>query len=157
MHPNDSEGFKKYLQTLNKTYATATSTLQVYYSPKVIVRFGALLFYYFQLVKGFHKIPDLSAVITDLLEELVHIQKDIYSEVNKDSDDDEGNIDIPILKGTENWIDFRDKFELHLSEVKSKRGFPLDYLLDKTTREVNNIRTPYVEVDTIDLSVDGFY
>lgn len=157
MHPNDSEGFKKYLQTLNKTYATATTALQVYYSPKVIARFGALLFYYFQLVKGFHKIPDLSAVTTDFLEELLHIQKDIYSEVNKDSDDDEGKIDIPILKGTENWIDFRDKFELHLSEVKSKRGFPLDYLLDKTIREVNNIRSPYVEVDTIDLSVDGFY
>ena len=35
MHTNDAEGFKKYLNILNKTFATATSRsgLRVYYSP----------------------------------------------------------------------------------------------------------------------------
>lgn len=44
MYPNDSEGFKKYMDTLNKTYAIVTASMQVYYSPKVIARCCALLF-----------------------------------------------------------------------------------------------------------------
>ena len=45
MHMHDCDGFKRYLHTLNKTYATANAGMQVYYSPKVIIRFAALLFY----------------------------------------------------------------------------------------------------------------
>ena len=70
MHTNDCDGFKKYLITLNKTYATARTVIQVYYSPKVIVRFAALLFYYDQAVKGFHKIPDLSYLDIDFVDEI---------------------------------------------------------------------------------------
>ena len=73
MHTNDCDGFKKYLITLNKTYATARAVIQVYYSPKVIVRFAALLFYYDQAVKGFHKIPDLSYLDIDFVDEIADI------------------------------------------------------------------------------------
>ena len=157
MHSNDCDGFKKYLNTLNKTYATARAVIQVYYSPKVIVRFAALLFYYDQAVKGFHQIPNLSFLDIDFVEEIAEIQKTIYSDVSKDSDDESEDVTIPNLKGTMNWVDFRDKFLLQLSEIKSKRGFPIDYLLDDTTRVVTNVRTRLTVVDQIDLSVEGLY
>ena len=44
MHCNDTDGFKKYLNSLNKTFVTATTRLRVYYAPVVITRFAAVLY-----------------------------------------------------------------------------------------------------------------
>ena len=43
MHSTDTEGFKKYLHNLNKTFATAASRLRVYYAPVIIACFVAVL------------------------------------------------------------------------------------------------------------------
>ena len=43
MHSTDTEGFKKYLYNLNKTFATAASRLRVYYAPVIIACFVAVL------------------------------------------------------------------------------------------------------------------
>ena len=112
MHSNDHDGFKKYFKILNKTYATSTTGIHVYYSPNAIVRFAAILFYYDQAVNGFHTIPDRSLVDINLIDEIIETQKTIYVDVVQDSDDDDDEVVISFLKVTANWVDFRDTSKL---------------------------------------------
>ena len=73
-HSNNCNSIKKYLNMLNKMYATARFNIQVYYSPKIIVRFAALLLYYNQAVKGIHQILDLSYLELTFIWEITEIQ-----------------------------------------------------------------------------------
>ena len=125
MHTNDAEGFKKYLNILNKTFATATSHsgLRVYYSPVIIARFLAILHYYDQCINGYHTIPDINLVDSAFADKMIQTLKEHEESATMDSDDKE-DVTIPTLQGSKNWVDFRDKFVLELSMIKSKRGFP---------------------------------
>ena len=126
------------MNVLNKTYATSTADMQVYYSPEVIARFCVLLFYYDQTVTGSHKNPDLSSVTDDFIVEAIEAQETIYSYVKKYSDDDDNEKSpLPELKGSINWIEFRDKFKLQLSLIKSKR-VPRIYSMSVTRKKIYN-------------------
>ena len=119
----------------------------------------SLLFYFDHAVKGFHVILDLSVIITAFIDEVADIQKSSYSEMYKSSDDDidDDKVEIPVLKNSTDLVDFRDKCVLQLSLTKSKRVFPLDYLLDNTDRAVTSIRSPLTETDLLDLSIENLY
>ena len=158
MHTNDAEGFKKYLNILNKTFATATSRsgLRVYYSPVIIARFVAILYYYDQCINGYHTIPDINLVDSAFADKMIQTLKEHEESATMDSDDEE-DVTIPTLQGSKNWVDFRDKFVLELSMIKSKRGFPLDYLINTTARAVTSARTPYLEVGRVNIEDDDYY
>ena len=111
MHSNDTSGFRKYLNSLNKTFAIATTRLRVYYAPVVIARFVAILYYYDQCVNSYHTIPDLSFVDSAFADEMVQALKEPEESIDNQSDDKE-DIKVPGLQGTKNWVDFRNKFVL---------------------------------------------
>ena len=156
MHSNDTDGFKKYLSNLNKTFATAAARIRVYYSPVVITRFAAVLFYYDQCINGYHTIPDLSLIDSAFADDMIQALKDKEEAKENDSDDGE-DIKIPNLKGSDDWIDFRDAFVLKLGETVSKRGFPLDYIIDDTPRTVTSSRAALIEAERVEVEDVDYY
>ena len=149
-HANDVNGFQSYLNTLNKTFASAgTEALRVYYSPVIISRFCGVLHYYNQAVHSFHSIPDPSFVDVNMADELASLYN-TFKEKSKRTDE-EVDMEVPVLTGSSNWVTFRDKFLMKLALTTGKRGFSLEYVLDETTRPVTSARSALLEVDTIDL------
>ena len=159
MHTMCDQGFKKYLNGLNKTYATASDRRQrVHFSPIAIERFSAIVFYYDQAVHSYHSIPDMGLVDADMADDLIKVYRELTSESSdlKDSDEDE-DVVVPTLKGSSNWVDFRDKFLLKLFNTKSSRGFPMDYLLDTTDRPITSARSSLVPVTAVDIEDETYY
>ena len=153
-HSNDLGAFRKYLLGLNKTYASASvAAIRVYYPPLIIARLMGVLHYYHQAVTVFHSIPDPSYIDDDKADELAQVYKSFTS---KDESDDV-EVEIPKLTGSSNWIDFRDKFLLKLSIDNGNRGFPIDYVVDETARDVTRATANLREIDEIDLSEEGIY
>jgi hypothetical protein len=56
-HGYDIKAFITYLQTLNKTFATATAVAtRVYFSPPIIAQFAGLLFYFNHCINTLHAV-----------------------------------------------------------------------------------------------------
>ena len=146
MYTNNAQGLKKYLQGLNKTFSTAPVALRVSYSPIAIERFTVSVWYFDNCVNGYHTLPDVGSVNTAFLDDLVDIYKEATNPQKDDSDEEE-EAKVPELKGNENWVTFRDTFVLKMSNTKSARGFPMDYLLDTTPRAVTSNRGALIQVD----------
>ena len=145
-----------YLKGLNRTFAAAgNAALRVYYSPVVISRFAGVVHYYNQCVNSFHSIPDASYVDYDYVATLTMDYKTFNSQSDKDND--ETDVEIPTLTGASNWINFRDMFSLKLSLVIGSRGFPIDYVIDSTDRDVTRGNARLLEVDELTLSNEDVY
>ena len=152
----DIKSFKAYLQNLNKTFASAADPGdKVYFSPPVIMQLCGALFYFNHCVNTLYIVPEVtSADGTFLMENYDHF-KSLSGENEDDEDDDD--IDIPVLKGHENWVQWRDAFVAVLSNSYGARGIPIDYLIDGTKRKVTKANAAYEEYDVINLEDEGLF
>ena len=94
-----------------------------------------MLHYFIQSVNCFHVVPDIELITRGSTTELI----DSYSMFRqfKDEDaDEEVIIDLPVLKGHENWVQYRDKFLSNLSNSTGSNGTPLLYVVDNTEQRV---------------------
>ena len=156
-HKNDVKGFETYLSTLNKTFASAsTETLRVYFSPVIIARFVGVVHYFNQSVNSFHTIPDQLFFDADDTSEYASNYRDFRTRFKKNDDTDD-EIKIPLLLGSTNWIDFRDKFITKLSATIGSRDIPLDYVIDDTPRRVNRANSMMDEVSVLDIDDDNVF
>jgi hypothetical protein len=156
-HKNDVKGFETYLSTLNKTFASAsTEELRVYFSPVIIARFVGVVHYFNQSVNSFHTIPDQLYFDADDTAEYASNYRDFRTRFKKNEDTDD-EIKIPLLLGSTNWIDFRDKFITKLSATIGTRDIPLDYVIDDTPRRVNRATATMDEVSILDIDDDNVF
>ena len=73
----------------------------------------------------------------------------IYMEFNDEEMDDEVIIDLPELKGHDNWISFRDKFMSNLSITPDSNGAPLLYVINPTKRLVSRQGQPLINLPSV--------
>ena len=148
LHTNDAEGFKTYLLNLNKTFASAsTAALRVYFTPINVSRLVGAIHYYNHAVNSFHKIPDILMIDNDDAAAYA-----AHFRASTADPDDDVEITIPLLTGSSNWIDFRDKFQMKLNQTMGVRGIPLDYILDDTVRAAVRVNAAMIEVNSIDIN-----
>jgi hypothetical protein len=154
-YANDVEGFKTYLENLNKTFATADEEYKVYFTPPVTSKLVGIMHYFNVAVNGFHKIPDTSSITSREANRFGQCYQEFTKK--KDLEDDDDDLDIPKLLGSTNWIDFRDAFMSKLSQHAGSRGFPIDYVLDGSPRDATHGNARQEEVEYIDLDDNDEY
>jgi len=151
----DIKAFAIYLQNLNKTFANASEDNRVYYSPPVISQLCGLLFYFNHCVNTLHVIPDVIEVEATFMQENYDQYKELTDETGDDSDAED--IDIPTLKGHENWIKWREAFIANLSITIGQRGIPIDYLIDSTERTSSHGNSAFEEYQTVNFEDDNLF
>ena len=77
----------------------------------------------------FHMLPDKELIDRDRAMALIEPYR-IYMKFKEEEIDNEVIIDLPELKGHDNWISFRDKFTSNLSNAPGSNGEPLLYVVD---------------------------
>ena len=157
-HSNDVEGFHSYLKNANKTFASSQiDELRRYYAPVTISRLIGIVHYFNQCINTYHMVPDMSFITPEATTTLSTQYRQFKESVKKENDTDD-EIDIPELKGSTNWVDFRDKFTTKLSQTRGARDIPLSYVIDDTRREVTRANAPFIEVDKlIDITEESFH
>ena len=78
-------------------------------------------------------LPDMEMIDRDRAMVLIEPHC-IYMKFKKEEIDDEVIIDLPELKGHDNWISFQDKFMSNLSNTPGSNGTPLLYAINCTER-----------------------
>ena len=136
--------FTSYLKTINK------SNSPVRFSPVVSNRIVAVLHLFIQSVSCFHTIPDNSMIDRDEATGLLEAYY-AYCKFREADVDEEIIIDLPDLKGHDNWIQYRDKFLSNLGNMVGSNGTPLSYVVDDTERIVSNRNQQFIEALTISL------
>ena len=145
------EGFKSYLKSINKTFGVNPDpALRVYFSPPLMTRMMGALFYCNICYYRLHQIPDIRLITQDIASDSYKIYEDLHNKENESEQDID--IQIPDLKGVNNWRSFRDSFEMKLEIVKSKSGFPLNYVIDQTPRTYTRANAARGEVALVDLT-----
>ena len=62
----DPEEFERYLENLNKTFATASNAnMRVYYNPGLIKRMVGCLYYFRHAIFSLHTAPDIELILRD--------------------------------------------------------------------------------------------
>ena len=145
--------FKKYLENINKTFATSTrANARVYYNPRMVSKLLGVLHYFDQATHTFHMIPDMALVDNNLATQYGVVYKNfVKREKGGDDGDDDVEIKIPNLTGATNWVSFRDAFVTKLGSIYGARGISLDYVIDGTERQVTRANAALITVDTIQL------
>jgi hypothetical protein len=153
LHPNDVAGFQSYLKNLNKTFASSgNENLQVYFSPVNISRLVGVTHYFNHSINSFHMIPDILMVDSDDASDYATHYREFIKEP-----EDEVEVKVPLLLGSTNWIDFREKFIMKISRTKGTRGIALNYVIDSTPRTATRINAAKQEVNTVDISDDEIF
>ena len=151
----DIKSFMQYLQNLNKTFASAGAANRIYFSPPVISQLCGCLFYYNHCVNTLHIIPDVMEVDIEFLQSNYSHYKELNS--TEDDDSDAEDVEIPTLKGHDNWTRWRDAFIANLSTTIGSRGIPIDYLIDSTERQTQRGNSTYEEYETVNLTDDNLF
>ena len=81
----------------------------------------------------------------------------MYKRFKDDGAEDEIIIDLPELKGHENWVQYRDKFLSNLDNTSGSNGTPLAYLVSREPRNVTSRSQPYAEEPTIEIDTWDVY
>ena len=153
LHANDTAGFRTYLLNLNKTFASSsTAALRVYFTPINVSRLVGVVHYFNHAVNSFHTVPDILNIDGDNAAEFAAHYRSSLSD-----NEDDVEVDIPTLTGHSNWVDFRDKLTMKLSQTMGTRGIALDYILDDTVRAALRANAALREVDTFDINEDGLF
>ena len=155
-YSNDVDSFATYLKGLNKTFGRCNRGNTVRFSPVVIKRLSATLFYFVQSVGCLHTIPDIDAIDVELCTNLVQVYEGYKKKREVDGEEDT-IIELPELKGHSNWTTYRDKFESNLSNMIGSRNIPLSYVIDESERPRITRATAFLEVAVMDLSDDSFF
>ena len=143
---------ESYLKNINKSYSAGTAKKTgIRFSPVVMKRLIGTVFFFTQAVNCFHHIPDLDLVEVDSVTEFCKVY-DAFLTLKNNKDSDDATIELPTLKGHENWITWRDKFSSNLEYMIGTRNTPLSYIIDETDREGITRHTPLIECDTLDMS-----
>ena len=145
--------FERYLENLNKTFATASSAnMRVYYNPGLIKRMVGCLYYFRHAIFSLHTAPDIELILRDHTNNYAKAwtKSQMTIQANKKAANKKEN-DLVKLKGSNNWIDFRDSFTVRLKFITSARGFPLDYIIDDTPCQVIRANTPLTKVNYVDI------
>jgi hypothetical protein len=152
-YENNVNDFKKYLENINKTFATATrANTRVYYNPRMISKLLGVLHYFDQAVHTFHMIPDMALINNNLATQYGTEYKNfVKREKGGDDGDDDVEVKIPNLTGATNWVPFRDAFMTKLASIYGTRGIPLDYIVDGTERQATRANAALIAVDNIQL------
>ena len=151
----DIKSFMQYLQNLNKTFASAGAANRIYFSPPAISQLCGCLFYYNHCVNTLHIIPDVMEVDIESLQSNYSHYKELNS--TEDDDSDAEDVEIPTLKGHDNWTRWRDAFIANLSTTIGSRGIPIDYLIDSTERQTQRGNATYEEYETVNLTDDNLF
>ena len=152
----DIKSFSSYLQNLNKTFATSAAATRVYYSPPEISQLCGGLFYFNHCVNSLHIVPDVLQVDSDFLQDNYDHYKQLIADQDNDDDDAE-DIDLPKLKGHENWVQWRDAFIAHLGMTIGSRGISLDYVVNQNARNATHGNATREEYETVDLEDDDIF
>ena len=148
LYKEDVDSFEVYLKGINKTYSNTNPPIRI--SPLVIGRLIGVLFVYAVSVEILHHIPDPINITLQMAQDYGNHYKRYKSYKSSDNDDDE--VKLPKLDGHKNWITFRDQFENKLSGIHGSKYLTLSYVIDRTERRVTSIRSPRIEVPTVDVS-----
>ena len=143
-YKDDVSEFSAYLKTINK------SNSPVRFSPVVSNRITAVLHFFIQSVTCFNTIPDVAVIDRDVATTLIE-PYNAYMKFREIDADEDVIIDLPSLKGHENWIQYRDKFLSNLSNMVGSNGTPLSYVVDDTERLITSRSHPYNQPPTINL------
>ena len=149
-YKDDVTEFSSYLKTINK------SNSPVRFSPVISNRIIAVLHYFIQAVTCFHTVPDLATIDRDEATALVDPYNAYIKFKDLDADEDV-IIDLPVLKGHENWIQYRDKFMSNLTNMTGSNGTPLAYVIDDTERAVTNRNNHLIETPSINIESTETY
>lgn len=151
--------FEKYLQDVNKTFATASvAALRVYFNPIIINRLVGCVNYFNHIIHTFHTVTDIQLITIPISTGLAALWIREKNELNATKDEDDDDIEIPKLKGSANWTSFRDSFLHKLARTPSARNFPLQYIIDDTERSATRANSPLIESpDLIDLSDEEIF
>lgn len=155
-YSTDVDSFISYLKGINKTYGSNTRTRNIRFSPIVIKRLSAVLFHFTQSVGCIHCIPNMENIDAGAFPDLIQTYETHKKRVEQ-SDEDDGMIELPELKGHSNWTTYRDKFLSNLAIITGVRHIPLTYVVDEADRPRITRTTAYFEVELINLADDEFY
>ena len=149
----DIDEFESYIKIINK------SDNNVRFSPVVSKRLVSVLHYFIQTVTCFHTIPDLELVDREATNDLIDYYS-MYRQFKDDDADEEIIIDLQVLKGHENWIQYRDKFISNLSNTSGSNGSPLLYIVNETPRRARSrnsglLEEPSLALDSWKVYSDG--
>ena len=151
---------EKYFKDVNKTFGSLPRAQdRVYFTPKLIKLIVAAIWYFVHCVHSFHIMPNIVMVTLQKATDLNDICSQLYSSSNQaDSNENEDDeVTLPKLKGSTNWIDFRDKFLIKLSKLKNKRLISLSYLIDESPRRVGHANANYVELGEVDFNLPDLF
>ena len=147
-YKDDIKEFHTYLKNINKGAMNGDNPTR--FSPVVMDRLLAVTHFFIQAAVCFHMLPDLELIDRDRAMALIEPYR-IYIKFKDEEIDDEVIIDLPELKGHENWISFRDKFMSNLSNTPGSNGTPLLYVVDRTERLVTRQGQPLIDTPTVAL------
>ena len=146
------EGFNSYLKSINKTFGVNPNPdLRVHFAPPLMTRMMGALFYCNICYHRLHQIPDIRLITAEIASDSYKVYEDLHNSEMKESDQ-EIEVQVPELKGATNWRSFRDAFEMKLEILKSKAGFPLNYVVDQTPRVFTRANANRGEVPAVDLT-----
>ena len=142
-----AQALRKLLLDTNKMNAHAQTAVRgartTYFTPVMIKRLTGVIHYYLRCIYALHTCPNIDNLTVEMADQM---GADFYDKGLKkdDEDDDEDLIDteIPKLKGTDNWMDFRDRFVFKLAHIKGRGGYPIDYVVDETERAIQDPTEP---------------
>ena len=153
-YKDDIKGFHSYLKATNKNLTNTNP--QVRFSPVVVDRILAVVYHYVQSVTCFHTVPDIDLINRDEAMSMIDPYR-MYRQFKENEVDEDILIDLPDLKGHENWITFRDKFLSNLINTPGSNGTPLLYIVDQTDRPTTRPNQALIEVNRQSLDSWEFY
>ena len=144
-------GFKSYIEDLNKTFAAAsTAAMRVYFNPITRKRIIGVVHYFNQALNAYHSIPDIDMITAQQATDFGTAYELMSSKISSDKKADDEVAKLPKLEA-KSWPDWQDKLLLKLQGEKAKNGFSLEYLTNKTLRPITRGNALRTEVDTIDI------
>ena len=65
-------------------------------------------------------------------------------------------VEIPDFKGAPSWRKFRDMVTMRLGLIKGKKGYPIEYIIDDTVRDITRANAARRFVDILPITDDGY-
>ena len=140
--------FESYLKTINKSMNNNANPVR--FSPVIMDRLLATIHHFIQSVTCFHTLPDIEIIDREMAVELIEPYRE-YKQFSASDPDDEVLIELPTLKGHDNWISYRDKFLSNLDITPGSNGTPLSYIVDGTPRPATRSNQSFIAVEMISL------
>ena len=155
-YEHDIEAFRTYLKTLNRTFGSSSDrNRRVYFPPPVMSRFIGAVYYGSVCFYSCHMLPDFSMLTPEYAMDCCKFYENLKNEENPETGK-EIELEIPDFKGASNWRSFRDIIQMRLSLIKGKMFYPIDYVIDATTRDVNRANAARTFIDVVPITEDGY-